>query len=155
MCHDSEVSRRSKPRSNIFRRLLRSQGKFCFVTYCRNCVSPVRNVLLRKLESHAREIGLPAIRLSSTTTVKAFYLRNRFTPCGPPDVAFGVTAFPLMKELGEYANIAFRFTIIRCRTPISRSCDGEKENAGRSKCRARVSYSAVFKSFRVTDRNDL
>lgn len=155
MCHDSEVSRRSKPRSNIFRRLLRSQGKFCFVTYCRNCVSPVRNVLLRKLESHAREIGLPAIRLSSTTTVKAFYLRNRFTPCGPPDVAFGVTAFPLMKELGEYANIAFRFYDNSMSHAYQPKLRWRKRNAGRSKCRARVSYSAVFKSFRVTDRNDL
>ena len=60
----------------------------------------VGKVLLRALESHAREIGLREIRLSSTTTAKAFYLRNGFTACGPPEVAFGVTAFPLIKQLG-------------------------------------------------------
>ena len=60
----------------------------------------VGKVLLDALESHAREIGLPAIRLSSTTTAKPFYLRNGFTPCGPPEVAFGITAFPMIKQLG-------------------------------------------------------
>ena len=60
----------------------------------------VGKFLLRALESHAAEIGLPEIRLSSTTTAKAFYLRNGFTPCGPPEVASGVTTFPFIKRLG-------------------------------------------------------
>lgn len=60
----------------------------------------VGKALLRELESHATELGLPEIRLSSTATAKAFYLRNGFIPCGTPEVAFGVKAFPLTKQLG-------------------------------------------------------
>ena len=77
------------------------KAKFCFVTYFRKFVSRVwGKFCFVRWESHAREIGLREIRLSSTTTANAFYLRNGFTACGPPEVAFGVTAFPLIKQLG-------------------------------------------------------
>lgn len=56
--------------------------------------------LLRAMESHAVQIRLNEIHLSSTATAKAFYLRNCFVQSGPPEVEFGIQAFPLVKRLG-------------------------------------------------------
>ena len=55
--------------------------------------------MLRAMESHAMQTGLTEIHLDSTGTAKAFYLRNGFSPCGAPEVEFGIRAFPLAKRL--------------------------------------------------------
>lgn len=55
--------------------------------------------LLNALESYAMQSGITEIRLSSTGTAKAFYLRNGFTPSGAPETEFGIQAFPLSKQL--------------------------------------------------------
>lgn len=60
----------------------------------------VGKALLRAMESHAAQARLNEIRLSSTATAKAFYLRNGFVQSGPPEVEFGIQAFPLIKRLG-------------------------------------------------------
>lgn len=60
----------------------------------------VGKALLRAVESHALQTRLNQIHLSSTATAKAFYLRNGFVQSGPPEVGFGVQAFPLIKWLG-------------------------------------------------------
>ena len=67
--------------------------------------SGVGKALLRAMESHAVHARLTEIHLSSTATAKAFYLRNGFTQSSPPEVEFGIQAFPLTKRLG--ANPAF------------------------------------------------
>ena len=59
----------------------------------------IGKAVLQALESHALELGLSEIHLSSTFTAKAFYLRNGFTSSGSSKVAFGVKAFPLIKRL--------------------------------------------------------
>ena len=56
--------------------------------------------LLSAMESHAMQSGITELRLSSTSTAKAFYLRNGFTPNGTPEIEFGIQAFPLVKQLG-------------------------------------------------------
>lgn len=65
----------------------------------------VGKALLRAMESHAAQRNLNEMHLSSTATAKAFYLRNGFVQSGPPEVEFGIQAFPLIKRLG--ANNAF------------------------------------------------
>lgn len=61
----------------------------------------VGKALLRAMESHAVQAGLSEIHLSSTATAKAFYLRNGFMQNGPPEVEFGIRAFPLIKRVGS------------------------------------------------------
>lgn len=68
----------------------------------------VGKALLRAMESHAVQAGFNEIYLSSTATAKAFYLRNGFVQSGPPEVEFGIQAFPLIKRLGS--NNTFNWT---------------------------------------------
>jgi len=63
--------------------------------------SGVGKALLRALESHAIQIGINTIHLSSTSTAKPFYIRNGYTNSGQPVDELGITAFPLSKRLGE------------------------------------------------------
>lgn len=59
----------------------------------------VGKALLRAMESHAVHARLTEIHLSSTATAKTFYLRNGFSQSSPPEVEFGIQAFPLSKRL--------------------------------------------------------
>lgn len=56
--------------------------------------------LLSIIESHAMQSGFTEIRLASTCTAQAFYLRNSFVPSGAPELEFGIQVFPLTKQLG-------------------------------------------------------
>ncbi len=55
--------------------------------------------LLNAMEAHAMQSALTELRLSSTGTAKAFYLRNGFAPVGKSKTEFGIKAFPLIKQL--------------------------------------------------------
>lgn len=55
--------------------------------------------LLAALEDHAARAGVEALRLESTRTARAFYLRNGFVAEGPPVLAFGIEGQPMRKEL--------------------------------------------------------
>lgn len=55
--------------------------------------------LLAAIEDHAVRSGVEALRLKSTRTAKAFYLRNGFVPEGPSVFAFGIEGLPMRKEL--------------------------------------------------------
>lgn len=60
----------------------------------------VGKALLAALEDQAARAGVEALRLDSTRTAKAFYLRNGFVAEGPPVLAFGIENQPMRKELG-------------------------------------------------------
>ncbi len=55
--------------------------------------------LLAALEDHAAWVGVKALRLESTRTARAFYLRNGFVAEGPPVLVFGIEGQPMRKEL--------------------------------------------------------
>lgn len=55
--------------------------------------------LLAAIEHHAARSGIKALRLESTRTARAFYLRNGFVPEGPPVSAFGIEGHPMRKQL--------------------------------------------------------
>lgn len=55
--------------------------------------------LLAAIEDHAARDGVQALRLESTRTARAFYLRNGFEAEGPPVLAFGIEGQPMRKEL--------------------------------------------------------
>lgn len=55
--------------------------------------------LLAALEDHAARAGVKALRLESTRTARAFYLRNGFVAEGPPVLAFGIEGQPMRKKL--------------------------------------------------------
>ena len=55
--------------------------------------------LLAVAESQARNWDLLAIRLTSTTTAKAFYESHGYEPCAETIACFGVTGHPLRKSL--------------------------------------------------------
>lgn len=56
--------------------------------------------LVAAIEEHATSSGVRALRLESTLTARAFYLRNGFVLEGPSIQAFGMEAQPMQKELG-------------------------------------------------------
>jgi N-acetylglutamate synthase-like GNAT family acetyltransferase len=64
----------------------------------------VGKALLAELESKGRALGLRELRLFSTKTAYAFYLRNGFESSGPPDSSFGVEGFPMFKALGTQSS---------------------------------------------------
>ncbi|MFW5331351.1 GNAT family N-acetyltransferase [Hydrogenophaga sp. ZJX-1] len=59
----------------------------------------VGKALLAAIEDHAVRSGVEALRLKSTRTAKAFYLRNGFVPEGSPVFAFGIEGLPMRKGL--------------------------------------------------------
>ncbi|WP_093167436.1 GNAT family N-acetyltransferase [Variovorax sp. YR216] len=59
----------------------------------------VGKALLAALEDQAARAGVEALRLESTRTARAFYVRNGFTAEGPPVLAFGMEALPMRKQL--------------------------------------------------------
>lgn len=59
----------------------------------------VGKALLAAIEDHAARAGVEALRLESTRTARAFYLRNGFVAEGPPVQAFGIEALPMRKQL--------------------------------------------------------
>ncbi len=59
----------------------------------------VGKALLAALEDHAIRTGVETLRVQSTRTARAFYLRNGFLAEGPPVLAFGMEALPLRKPL--------------------------------------------------------
>lgn len=57
--------------------------------------------LLAEMEMRGRELGLSALKLSSTATARRFYERCGFVLAGPPEPGFGVsTCYPMVKQLG-------------------------------------------------------
>lgn len=59
----------------------------------------VGKTLLAAIEDHAVRIGVEALRLASTRTAQAFYLRNGFVSEGLPVLAFGIEGQPMRKKL--------------------------------------------------------
>lgn len=59
----------------------------------------VGKALLAAIEDHAARAGVKALRLESTRTARAFYLRNGFVSEGPPVLAFGIDSQPMRKAL--------------------------------------------------------
>ena len=59
----------------------------------------VGKALLAAIEDNAAQAGVEALRLESTRTARAFYLRNGFVAEGPPVLAFGMEALPMRKQL--------------------------------------------------------
>ena len=55
--------------------------------------------MLAAIEERARADGVHALRLDSTATARAFYLRNGFVQKGRPTVAFGMQSHPMAKTL--------------------------------------------------------
>lgn len=62
--------------------------------------------LLSFMEIEAARRGLGSLHLESTATARAFYLRNGFRPSGEPKEAFGITAFPMRKELSVIEKVS-------------------------------------------------
>jgi GNAT superfamily N-acetyltransferase len=57
--------------------------------------------LLAEIETRARELGLSALKLSSTATACRFYERCGFVSAGVPEPGFGVSqCYPMVKQLG-------------------------------------------------------
>ena len=61
----------------------------------------VGKALLVAIEDHATRAGVEALRLESTRTARAFYLRNGFVPTGSPVSAFGIEGHPMRKRLNS------------------------------------------------------
>ena len=59
----------------------------------------VGKALLAELESKARALGLSELRLNSTRTAHAFYLRNGFTDSGRAATWHGIGCTPMIKVL--------------------------------------------------------
>jgi GNAT superfamily N-acetyltransferase len=59
----------------------------------------VGKALLAAIEDRAARAGVEALRLESTRTAQAFYLRSGFVPDGPPVSAFGIEGQPMRKQL--------------------------------------------------------
>jgi len=56
--------------------------------------------LLAEMEARARQLGLSALKLSSSATARRFYERCGFVPAGPPEPGFGAsTCYPMAKQL--------------------------------------------------------
>jgi GNAT superfamily N-acetyltransferase len=62
----------------------------------------VGKALLAELEARARTLGLSELRLNSTKTAHAFYLRNGFTDSGPSSTWHGIGCAPMIKTLGGH-----------------------------------------------------
>lgn len=60
----------------------------------------VGKALLAAVEDHSARTGLKALRLESTRTARALYVRNGFVPEGLPVSAFGIKGHPMRKQLG-------------------------------------------------------
>ena len=56
--------------------------------------------MLRAIEAYTSAAGVQSLHLESTSTARAFYLRNGFAPSGPPCGEFGMEAHPMSKQLG-------------------------------------------------------
>lgn len=63
----------------------------------------VGKALLAAIEGQAARAGVAALRVESTQTARAFYLRNGFVPDGLPVQAFGMEALPMKKLLSPGA----------------------------------------------------
>jgi GNAT superfamily N-acetyltransferase len=63
----------------------------------------VGKALLAAIESHAWRAGITTLRLESTRTARAFYLRHGFVADGPPIQAFGMEGQPMRKTLSGSA----------------------------------------------------
>lgn len=61
----------------------------------------VGKALLAELQSKARALGRSELRLNSTKTAHAFYLRNGFTDSGPSATWRGIGCTPMIKALGS------------------------------------------------------
>ncbi len=59
----------------------------------------IGKAMLQFLETHASEAGASSLRLQSTRSALAFYMRNAFKPSGPPMLAFGLEGQPMAKNL--------------------------------------------------------
>lgn len=59
----------------------------------------IGKAMLAALESQAAQAGMTTLRLHSTRTASAFYLRNGFATTGPAVSAFGLEALPMAKAL--------------------------------------------------------
>jgi GNAT superfamily N-acetyltransferase len=60
----------------------------------------VGKALLAELESKARALGLGELRLNSTKTAHAFYMRNGFADAGAATTWHGIGCIPMVKALG-------------------------------------------------------
>jgi GNAT superfamily N-acetyltransferase len=72
--------------------------RLCYVTPSVRFTG-VGKALLAAIEDHAARAGVDALRLESTRTAQAFYLRNGFVSEGPPVPAFGIEGQPMCKKL--------------------------------------------------------
>lgn len=59
----------------------------------------VGKALLATIAQYALQAGITSLRLESTRTARAFYLRNGFVDDGPPVQAFGMPGQPMRKPL--------------------------------------------------------
>jgi GNAT superfamily N-acetyltransferase len=59
----------------------------------------VGKAMLGAIEKHALNSGAKSLRLESTRTARAFYLRNGFVAEGTPIQAFGMEGQPMRKAL--------------------------------------------------------
>ena len=59
----------------------------------------IGKALLAELESKASALGLIELRLNSTKTAHAFYLRNGFADSGPSAIWHGIGCTPMIKVL--------------------------------------------------------
>lgn len=59
----------------------------------------IGKALLAAIEKTLAQAGVGTLRLESTRTARAFYLRNGFVPAGSPVLTFGIEGLPMRKEL--------------------------------------------------------
>lgn len=59
----------------------------------------IGRALLHAAEAHARQAGMAVLRVESTRTAQAFYLRNGYAPAGAVQAWAGLEAQPLRKNL--------------------------------------------------------
>ncbi|MDR3005889.1 MAG: GNAT family N-acetyltransferase [Acidovorax sp.] len=57
----------------------------------------VGKAMLAAMEAQARADGVDALRLDSTRTARAFYLRHGFVESAAPISAWGMTSYPMVK----------------------------------------------------------
>jgi GNAT superfamily N-acetyltransferase len=59
----------------------------------------IGRALLTAVETMARNAALTQLRVDSTLTARDFYLRNRFSLIGAPSSVWGLTSYPMRKQL--------------------------------------------------------
>jgi N-acetylglutamate synthase-like GNAT family acetyltransferase len=81
---------------------LNGEIRMCYVTPIAQNTGTGK-ALLMAMENEAKRLAIDELRLNSTVTALAFYLRNGFERKGDPQLFFGIKSYPCMKRISPDA----------------------------------------------------